>query len=181
LVQGILSGDLQMADRFVTVHYPRIYQFLLHLTGRAEDAEDLAQQTFLQAWRAMSAFRGDSSLETWLHRIAYHEYTHWLRSRRVHESLERADELPASSPQDCGMIEGILVRQALAELAPEYRETILLHYLQGLSVKEIAAVMDAPAGTVKYRLFVGRQRLRQSLTEPQEEVPRETLDVPTVP
>src|SRR5687767_9392631 len=92
-VRRILSGDRAAGERLVTDEYPRIYRLLRHLTGAVEVAEDLTQQTFLKAWQALASYRSEASLATWLHRIAYHEYTHWLRARRDHAPLEAAGEI----------------------------------------------------------------------------------------
>jgi RNA polymerase sigma-70 factor (ECF subfamily) len=166
LVQRILSGDRAAGERFVTEHYSRIYRLLRHLTGRVEAAEDLTQQTFVKAWEAMARFQGESSLATWLHSIAYHEYTHWLRSQREHVPLDSALNVP--DDRAAHELEAVLVRGALAQLSPEHRETFLLYHVQGLSVPEVAAVLSVPAGTVKSRLFTARQRLRELLGESQE-------------
>src|SRR5690242_4149942 len=74
----ILNGDKVAGERLVTENYPRIYRMLRCLTGCVEAAEDLTQQTFVRAWTALETYRGEAKLATWLHRIAYHEYTHWL-------------------------------------------------------------------------------------------------------
>jgi RNA polymerase sigma-70 factor (ECF subfamily) len=165
LVRQILDGDAAAGERWVADHYPRICRLLRHLTGSVDTAEDLAQQAFLKAWQALATFKGESSVATWLHRIAYREYTHWLRARREHTSLEDAADVADERAADA--LESVLVRQALVELSPEHRETFLLYNVQGLSVPEVAAVLDVPAGTVKSRLFTARQRLREMLGEPE--------------
>ncbi len=177
-VKLILKGDKAAGERFVTINYPRIYRLLRHLTGDAEVAEDLTQQTFIQAWQALASYRGEARLATWLHRIAYHEYTHWLRARRDEKPLEAAAHLA-----DLRAAEGldtILLARAMAQLTPELRDTFLLFYVQELSVSEVAAVLETPAGTIKSRLFTARQRLRELLQESARDVARfqETVPVP---
>jgi RNA polymerase sigma-70 factor (ECF subfamily) len=166
LVKKILGGDKAAGERLVTEHYPRIYRLLRHLTGSIDNAEDLTQQTFVKAWQALAAFRGEASLATWLHRIAYHEYTHWLRARREHSPLD--DAAAVADEGAAQELEAILLRSVLAQLSREHHETFLLYHVQGLSVREVAAVLEVPAGTVKSRLFIARQRLRELLqsTEP---------------
>jgi len=161
LVKQILDGDKEAGEKLVTEHYPRIYRLLRHLTASIDNAEDLTQQTFVKAWQALATFRGEASLATWLHCIAYHEYTHWLRARREHSPLD--DAVGVADESAAHELEAILFREALAQLSREHRETFLLHYVQGLSVREVAAVLEVPAGTVKSRLFVARQRLRELL------------------
>jgi len=163
LVQRILSGDKAAGEQFVIEHYEAIFRFLRNLTGSKEDAEDLTQQTFLRAWEALSSFRGDSSLSTWLHSIAYREYTHWLRSRREFVPLDEIVDMPDEQANQ--NLEAVLLRWAIYRLAPEHREVFVLHYLQGFSVSEIAKIIGIPAGTVKSRLFFARQKLRELLSD----------------
>jgi RNA polymerase sigma-70 factor (ECF subfamily) len=162
-VNRILQGDKAAGERLVTENYQRVYGMLRSLTGHREVAEDLTQQTFTRAWQALSGFRGEARISTWLCRIAYHEYTHWRRDRREYASLEDARDVP-----DLKAVIGlrtVLFSRALELLTEELRETFLLHYEQDLSVKEIALVLDVPTGTVKSRLFTARNRLRELLSD----------------
>ncbi|MCW3094991.1 MAG: polymerase sigma-70 factor, subfamily [Chthonomonadaceae bacterium] len=161
LVWRILRGDKRAGEELVAVNYPRIFRLLRYLTGRADIAEDLTQQTFVRAWQALPNFRHQSSLATWLHRIAYHEYTHWLRDRREHASLDSASHLAA--PSASHEWETLVLPHALAQLSQEHREAFLLFHIQELSIGEIAAILEVPGGTVKSRLFTARQRLREIL------------------
>jgi RNA polymerase sigma-70 factor (ECF subfamily) len=167
LVRRVLSGDQAAGERLVTEHYPRICRFLRHLTGQPEEAEHLTQQTFANAWGALAEFRGQSSLATWLHRIAYHAYTHHLRARREHVPLEAA----ASDDPEARVLDAVLLQEALGQVSAEHREAFLLYYVQGLSVSESASVLGVPEGTVKSRLHAARLRLRELLTETKEAVP----------
>jgi RNA polymerase sigma-70 factor (ECF subfamily) len=168
LVRRILSGDRAAGERLVSEHYPRVCRFLRHLAGHPEEAEHLAQQTFVNAWRALADFRGQSSLATWLHRIAYHAYTHHLKAHREHAPLEAAE---ASADPEARIVDAVLLHGALAQLSAEHRTTFLLHYVQDFSVAEVAAVLDIAEGTAKSRLFSARQRLRELLSETEEAVP----------
>ena len=161
LIRRIVHGDKRAGEEFVAVHYPLIFRLLRYLTGRPDIAEDLTQQTFVRAWQALPNFRHQSSLATWLHRIAYHEYTHWLRDRREHVSLEAAADIAA--PANCHEWEALVLPRALARLTPEHREAFLLYHVQELSIGEVAAILEVPAGTVKSRLFAARQNLRELL------------------
>ena len=165
LVQRVLDGDRTAGEQLVTEHYSRLYRLLRRLTNNANAAEDLTQQTFEKAWQALPGFQGQSSLVTWLHSIAYHEYTHWLRSRRNHTSLDDVVGVPDGRPPH--ELEGILVRDALDQLPPEHREAFVLYYVQRLSVPEVASVLSVPEGTIKSRLFTARRRLRELLREAQ--------------
>ena len=172
LVKRILRGERAAGERFVAENYPRIFRLLRSLTGQHDIAEDLTQQTFTRAWQALSGFKGEASAATWLHRIAYHEYTHWLRALRPHVGLEAAAEI--ADPQPPQDMETLLLPSALAQLPSEQREAFLLYYVQELSVTEVATVLDIPAGTVKSRLFTARQRLRELLQDSIETGPSES-------
>ena len=158
-IRRILSGDEWAAERLVREHYPRVLKFLRHLTGSATDAEDLAQQTFLKAKEALPQFRGECSLSTWFHRIAYHEFTRLLRDRR-----EFARPLPERGIDDSHRSEdAIVLDSALASLPDEMRMAFLLREVQGLSARETAEVLDIPEGTVRSRCHTARLRLREIL------------------
>lgn len=163
LVQRIRAGDRAASEQFVHERYDRVYSLLRHLCGCPETSSDLAQQTFVRAWQSLDTFRGESSLGTWLHRIAYHEYLHWRRDRREHALLDQLPEMAdrkASAPW-----EAVLLRGALDELSPEQRDAFLLRHVSGLSVAEVAVLQNVPPGTVKSRLFAARQRLRALLLQ----------------
>jgi RNA polymerase sigma-70 factor (ECF subfamily) len=162
-LKPIFRSDRKAGERFVTEHYPDIFRLLRGLTGSEETAADLTQQTFVKAWQGIGTFEGRASLRTWLHRIAYHEYIHWLRDRREHAPLEAAAQLPALP--EASDWELFHLPRALAQLTPELRDTFLLYNLQELSIAEIARILNVPAGTVKSRLFIARQRLRTLLLE----------------
>jgi RNA polymerase sigma-70 factor (ECF subfamily) len=159
LVKRIVAGDARAADRFVREHYPRVLRFLRHLTGSAADAEDLAQQTFVRAGAAMPTFRHECSLSTWLHRIAYHEFAHLLRDRR-----ETPMPLPERAMDVAGRSEdAVVLAAAIADLPEELRTAFVLREVQQLSVREAAAILEVPEGTVKSRSHTARERLREAL------------------
>ena len=161
LIWRIVRGDKRAGEELVAAHYPRIFRLLRYLTGRTDVAEDLTQQTFVRAWQALPTFRRQASLATWLHRIAYHEYTHWLRDRREHASLDAAAHLAAPAPEF--EWEALVLPQALAQLTAEHRDAFLLYHVQELSIGEAAAILEVPVGTVKSRLFTARRLLREIL------------------
>jgi RNA polymerase sigma-70 factor (ECF subfamily) len=158
LIKRVLKGDAKAAETLVTTHYARIYRLLRCLTGSVETAEDLTQQTFMRAWQALASYQGRAAFATWLHRIAYHEYTHWLRARRDHLPLDEAAHI--ADLKAAHGLDSILVSRALMHLAAELRDVFVLYYLQQLSVAEVAEVLDMPAGTVKSRLFTARKQMR---------------------
>src|SRR5260370_42669122 len=94
LVQRLRQGDAEAGYRFVHEYYPGIYRHLLYLTGRRETAEDLTQETFLQAWRCLDTFDPTAFLRPWLHRIAHREFLQALRARRLEVPLDSVLEPP---------------------------------------------------------------------------------------
>ena len=163
------QGDRAAGERLITAHYPRIFRLLRCLAGSAEPAQDLTQQTFARAWQALASYQGRASLATWLHKIAYHEYTNWLRSKRDDAPLEEAAGI-ADLRESLGL-DSILVARALRQLPPELREPFVLFYMHELTVTEIAELLDLASGTVKSRLFTARRRLRQLLDAADRAVP----------
>ena len=97
LLARLRQGDPEAGQQLVRDYYPGVYRYLLYLTRRADAAEDLAQETFLQAWRRLETFEGRAPLRLWLHRIAHREFLQALRSQRPHTSLEGIGE-PSAPP-----------------------------------------------------------------------------------
>jgi RNA polymerase sigma-70 factor (ECF subfamily) len=163
-VRRILRGDRRAGEIFVAEHYPAVRRMLWCLTGDAEATADLTQQTFVKAWQALDTYRGEARLATWLHQIAYREYTHWLRDRHPTASLGSIGDM--ADPRAVHDLKTILLSRALEQLPAELRDTFLLFYAHELSVREVAAVQGVAPGTVKSRLFAARARLRELLAEP---------------
>jgi RNA polymerase sigma-70 factor, ECF subfamily len=163
LVEQIRHGDAEAARRFVREQYPGVYRYLLCLTGSREAAEDLTQETFVQAWRSLDLFEGRASLRAWLHRIARREFLQALRGQRPEISLEAVAEV--AEPRAAELAEAVEMRAVLRKLPLEEREIVALHYLEGYRCEEIAGIVGLPVGTVKYRLSEARARLRRELIE----------------
>jgi RNA polymerase sigma-70 factor, ECF subfamily len=157
------AGKTEAGRRFVQEYYPGIYRHLLYLTGQRESAEDLTQETFFQAWRHLERFEGRAPLRHWLHRIAHREFLRALRSRRAQISLEEAGDLPAADAE--GWMDAVELRELVRKLPLEQREAVVLHYLEGYSCAEIARIVGAPEGTVKYRLSEARGHMQRQLGE----------------
>lgn len=160
-IQALLKGSKEAGEWFIREHYPAIYRLLLHITRNQDLAQDLTQQTFMSAWKAIATFRSDAHIRTWLHRIAWNEFLRWKRDNRETISLQSAELLPDPSSPD--RIEALYLEQALLQLDEEHRITFLLFYVQQLSLNEVADVLGLPTGTVKSRLFNSRKRLRDIL------------------
>lgn len=172
LVQRILAGDKAAGERLVCDNYRRVFTMLRALTEDGAAAEDLTQQTFVAVWTALPGFRGDSRLATWISRIAYHQYTHWLRDRRAHQSLDSIELL--ADPRSAAGLENVLFACALRQLSDDLRVTFLMRYQNELDIREISAILELPAGTVKSRLHTARSRLRELLAESMDSRESET-------
>lgn len=181
-IENLRAGDAMAFDQFVRDRTADIYALLLRLTQDAEEARDLAQETFLQAFRSISSFRGDADLRTWLYRIAVNQARNrhrWWRRRRRNETMS-LDETSGSggasigsllvdesseTPEDCALRqerEHHLLR-ALAALSSDAREVVVLRDIEGLSYEEIAETLNASVGTVKSRLSRARAELRRRI------------------
>lgn len=165
LVEGLRRGNREAAREMIRSYYPSVLRFLTILCRTPEDAEELTQEAFIKALKCVRRFRGECGLRTWLHRIAFCEYTH--RRRKQRPSLRLTDHYPAS-PFETTSLLAIDLERALMRLSEEIRAAFVLCEIQELSVNEAAIVLSVPAGTVKSRLHTARQRLQALLTTEQE-------------
>ena len=162
------AGRREACAEMVRRHYEAVYRFLAHLTRDIHQAEDLTQETFAVAWEKIATFQGRSALRTWLHRIAYTKFIDAQRAQRRADALrERIPSMEASSadPLDSLMAdeaEQHLYRR-LHELDASQRSLLVLHYLQGMSYREMAVILDEPAGTLKWRTAEALKILRALL------------------
>lgn len=162
-VRQLRQGDRSAGRQLVQEYYPGVYRYLLYLTGDRESAEDLAQETFVQAWRRLETFDGHGTLRAWLHRIAHREFLQAVRSRRPEASLEGIPEPVLAHAGDGA--EAVALRTVMGRLPPEQREALVLHYMEGYSYQEIAGITGSPVTTVKYRLSAARAALQRELGE----------------
>jgi RNA polymerase sigma-70 factor (ECF subfamily) len=131
------------------------------LLGDSGRMDDVLQEAYARAFRALTRFRGDSSLETWLYRIVYNACVDDLRQRREHETLEEWDERLVAAPTEPE--DRLDLAAALASLPPELRAVVLLVDAEGLSYAEAAAVLGTPPGTIASRLNRARSHLQAVL------------------
>jgi RNA polymerase sigma-70 factor (ECF subfamily) len=168
LVRRARDGDLDAFERLVERHQTGLVRFLTHMVGHTADAEDLAQDSLLRAYRALKTFRGQSAFRTWLYQIGANLARTHRDKRRRRPEAPGADEPPAEWASEENVERRIvahdLLRQALAALPGEWREAVVLRDIEGLDYKEIAEALDIPMGTVESRIFRGRQRLRELVT-----------------
>jgi RNA polymerase sigma-70 factor (ECF subfamily) len=178
LVQRVQNGDKQAFNLLV-----QKYQFRIrHLVGRfikdTSEQEDIVQEAFIKAYRAIARFRGDSAFYTWLYRITVNTAKNHLvaSGRRPPAQDVDLDDVVHSRGAD-GLVETnapdkILendqlvsaVKRAISNLPTELREAIQLRELEGLSYEDIAAVMECPIGTVRSRIFRAREAIEQAIT-----------------
>ncbi len=180
LVRRARKGDLNAYDELVKRYQERIYATIYHMTANHDDANDLAQESFIKAYQALKSFKGGSSFYTWLYRIAVNKTINFLKQRRhkLHFSLNDLDFNAENDPdlvaltsdktplRDVGLTElQKKLNEALHKLSEPHRMVVVLHDVQGLSHEEIAEIMDCNIGTVRSRLFYARQQLQVFLGE----------------
>jgi RNA polymerase sigma-70 factor, ECF subfamily len=182
LVAEAARGNREAFDELVRRYQSRMFQLVRILTSGDAEAEDLVQDTFVRAYRAVSRFRGDSTFRTWLHRIAVNVVrSHAARrssrgDRRpigyargdLHEPDHGDEEsaigrVAADEDLENAVVQRRMIDQALARLPPDLRLLITLRDVQGLEYREIAVITGLPIGTVESRIFRGRRRLRPML------------------
>ncbi|MEZ5319051.1 MAG: sigma-70 family RNA polymerase sigma factor [Vicinamibacterales bacterium] len=181
-VQRARKGDAGAFDALVRRHQDRLVNYLAAFLGNAADAEDVAQEAFVRAYRALRQFRGQSAFKTWLFQIATNAArTH--RARRVSRrevSTEPVDaEAPVREVESHEDLESRVVLRdrldrALRALPDDQREAVILRDVEGFDYREIADLLDVPMGTVESRIFRGRQKLRLLLATPLESVEERT-------
>jgi RNA polymerase sigma-70 factor, ECF subfamily len=169
LVSAARDGDTRAFAQLVREHQGPVYRVALRMLGSASDAEDVAQETFVQAWRSLGRFRGDSAVSTWLYRIATNRSLDLIARRRVQgDPLEDADAVaggvdPAAAAQERAALRAVV--DGLLALPAEQRALLVLHELEGLSYAEVADVLHVPPPTVKGRMHRARGALAAVMEE----------------
>jgi RNA polymerase sigma-70 factor, ECF subfamily len=170
LVQRARQGDRDAFGLLVVRHQDRIYTAVLRFCGDAEDARDIVQRAFINAWRRLDSFKGDSAFSTWMYRIAFNESVSFRREggRKRGVSLDGAKAVePADDRGPGDRMESVeaqgKVQEALNRLDPEERKILILKELEDRSYDEIAEILEVPKGTVRSRLFRARESLRGAL------------------
>ncbi len=177
LVQRVQKGDKAAFDLLVLKYQHRVLKLVSRFVNDAAEAEDVAQEAFLKAYRALPAFRGDSAFYTWLYRIAINTAKNALVSNRRRPvdfdlDLQDPDQYERQAKlKEVDTPEGVLltdeirlvVEKALEQLPEDLRTAIVLRELEGLSYEEIAEAMDCPVGTVRSRIFRAREAIDKKL------------------
>jgi RNA polymerase sigma factor (sigma-70 family) len=166
LVRRAAQGDAAAFARLVQQHQSRLRGFLRRLAkGDASLADDLAQDTFLEAWRKLAQFRGDGSFAGWLMRIAWTRYLMAARRRKL-EPLDETDE-PRDAPETPNMDARLDLESAMRKLSPGERAGLTLCYALGYSNEEASSILDMPLGTLKSHVARGRTKLKALLGDAQ--------------
>jgi len=180
LVARVQKGDKRAFDLLVLKYQRRIMRLLGRMVRDTDEIEDLAQETFIKAYRAIKQFRGDSAFYTWLYRIAVNTARNWQSSqqRRLPVAIEYENDEGETFDQidrltDISTPSSILhskqvaqvIEQTMAELPEELRTALTLREIEGMTYEEIAQAMDCPIGTVRSRIFRAREAVATALRE----------------
>jgi RNA polymerase sigma-70 factor (ECF subfamily) len=154
-------------------HQNHLYRFVLRNIGNPSDAEDIAQQAFVEAYKSMASFRGESKMSTWLYGIAMNLVRNYLNRAphrvREYESDDVLDTLPSGTdgPEaqaERGELMTLLAAQ-IGELPPELQQILMLVAIDGLSYDEAALMLEIPVGTVRSRLFRAREVIKERMPD----------------
>jgi RNA polymerase sigma-70 factor (ECF subfamily) len=169
LIHRCRSGDTEAFGQLVTKYRTRIFTMLCGMVRNEADAWDLAQESFLKAWRSIHKFEGRSSFYTWLYSLSLNLAIDSLRRKGRCVEVELDNAIPSSLPSPRANYRCTEIRQhinaALTQLSPEHRAVIILKEIENLQYQEIADLLNISIGTVMSRLFYGRKKL-QSILRP---------------
>lgn len=171
------KGDPQAFERLYHLHKGRVYSVCLRMVGNPAEAEDLAQEAFMQLFRKVSTFRGESAFSTWLHRLAVNVVLMHLRKKTLpqvalDEPVETDEpgegprrELGGADPRLAGSLDRVTLEDAIEKLPPGYRVVFVLHDIEGYEHNEIAEMLGCSIGNSKSQLHKARLRLRELIQE----------------
>jgi len=177
LVERVQKGDKQAFDLLIGKYQHRIVSLVARYVSDHTEAQDVAQEAFIKAYRAIDRFRGDSAFYTWLYRIAINTAKNWLVARKRRPPSTDIDAADAeqydleSRLKEQGTPENELMREeikrtvydTIAELPDDLRTAIMLREMEGMSYEDIAITMDCPIGTVRSRIFRAREAIDEKL------------------
>ena len=173
VIERAKQGDAEALEELYSLHKRRVYSLCLRMTANTAAAEDLTQEAFLQLFRKIGTFRGESAFSTWLHRMAVNVVLMQLRKKGLpvvplDETMETEEDSPRKEPggEDrrlAGSIDRLQLEHSIAALPPGYRMIFLLHDVEGYEHNEIAAMVGCSIGNSKSQLHKARMKLRDLL------------------
>ena len=175
LIARAQRGDEEAFAALFETHKRRVYSLCLRMTGNTAEAEDLTHEAFLQLFRKISTFRGESAFSTWLHRLAVNVVLMHLRKKGLQQiSLDETDtsqdepikrDYGSDDLRLTGSVDRIGLQKAIADLPPGYRTVFVLHDVEGYEHNEIAEIMKCSVGNSKSQLHKARMKLRERLRQ----------------
>jgi len=187
LVRQCQTGSAEAFDELVTRYRTRVFAMIYNMVHNEQDAWDLAQDSFVKAWRSIKRFRGRSSFYTWIYRIVMNVTIDWLRKKQIKGAGLEFDEAiqltqidpasrtaPKADPLPHTRMERSEIRaridEAIKQLSPDHRAVILMKEIEEMQYHEIAETLDCSIGTVMSRLFYARKKLQSLLRDVYEDV-----------
>ena len=169
--QRAAEGDVEAFEKIYRRHHKRVYSLCFRMAKNPSDAEDLTQEVFLQLFRKLHTFRGESSFTTWLHRLTVNQVLMHFRKPLVKTEKTTEDGVTpirivtgTENPRRMSLIDRIALNEAIEQLSPGYRMVFILHDLEGYEHDQIGKMLGCAVGTSKSQLHKARIRLRQLLT-----------------
>ena len=167
LTQMAAKNNISAFEMLYERHHRRVYSLCLRMTNSQTEAEDLTQEVFIQLFRKVSSFRGDSAFSTWLHRMTVNQVLMYFRRRSVkNEKTSESGEMPEQAvrgpenPRKMPVVDRIALKNAVAQLPNGYRNVFILHDVHGYEHEEVARLMGISVGTSKSQLHKARLKLR---------------------
>ena len=172
LAQRAAQGEMDAFEQLYQRHNRRVYSLCLRMTSNVSEAEDLAQEVFIQLFRKIGSFRGESAFTTWLHRLTVNQVLMHFRKRGVRMETTTDDgETPVQivkgteNPNAMPVVDRIALDKAITQLPPGYRTVFTLHDIEGHEHEEIARMLGCSVGTSKSQLHKARMKLRGLLRQ----------------
>ncbi len=170
LTQAAAKGNMAAFEEVYNRHHRRVYSICLRMLQNATEAEDLTQDVFIQLYRKIGSFRGDSAFTTWLHRLTVNQVLMHFRKRNVKfEKTTEEGETPVQiipgteNPRKMPIVDKIAIENAIAQLPNGYRNVFVLHDVEGYEHEEVARILGCSVGTSKSQLHKARLKLRKLL------------------
>ena len=170
LAQAAAEGSMPAFEELYNRHHRRVYAICLRMLQNASEAEDLTQDVFIQLYRKIGSFRGDSAFTTWLHRMTVNQVLMHFRKRtvkfeKVTEEGETPDQIVAgtSNPLKMQVVDKIALEDAIEQLPDGYKNVFVLHDIEGFEHEEVAQILGCSVGTSKSQLHKARLKLQRLL------------------